>query len=245
MKRKLALLAVIFAFASHALAADKKDLSFQAPDGVTLKASYYSPGKPGPGIMLFHQCNKDRKSWDDLALQLAAAGFHVFTYDLRGFGDSAGEKYEWPGDLNKAMPAWHDKWGPDMDAAYQLFLSQPGVSRETMGVGGASCGVYMALLLAQRHPQQVKALVLLSGFTDQAGKDYLSNTKDAPVLGAASYEDKLAADSIHELIGLSQNRSSELILFWGGGHGTAIFEQKPPFLPFVANWFKEKLTAAH
>ena len=58
---------------------------------VALKATYFNSGKPGPGVLLLHQCNRQRKVWDGLAQQLAAAGIQVLTLDLRGFGESGGQ----------------------------------------------------------------------------------------------------------------------------------------------------------
>src|SRR5271169_3876221 len=63
-----------------------------ASDGVILKATYFPAAKPGPGVLLLHQCNRQRKVWDDLARQLAAAGINVLTLDHRGFGESGGER---------------------------------------------------------------------------------------------------------------------------------------------------------
>jgi hypothetical protein len=34
--------------------------------------------------MLLHQCNRDRKMWDDLAPRLAAEGLNVLALDYRG-----------------------------------------------------------------------------------------------------------------------------------------------------------------
>ena len=34
-------------------------LSLKAPDGITLKATYYSSGKPGPGLVLLHRLSYD------------------------------------------------------------------------------------------------------------------------------------------------------------------------------------------
>ena len=48
-----------------------------APDGTALKASYFGAARPGPGALLLHQVNRERKSWDGLATQLAAAGIHI------------------------------------------------------------------------------------------------------------------------------------------------------------------------
>lgn len=65
-----------------------------APDGTNLKATYFDAGKPGPGVLLLHQCNRDRKVWDGLASQLSGAGINVLTVDNRGFGESGGAPHD-------------------------------------------------------------------------------------------------------------------------------------------------------
>jgi predicted alpha/beta hydrolase len=54
-----------------------------AMDGTHLKATYFAASKPGPGVLLLHQCNRQRKVWDDLAKQMAASGLNVLTLDFR------------------------------------------------------------------------------------------------------------------------------------------------------------------
>jgi hypothetical protein len=49
-----------------------------APDRTMLKTTYLAASKPGPGVMLFHQCNRDRKMWEELAPRLVAAGAECF-----------------------------------------------------------------------------------------------------------------------------------------------------------------------
>src|SRR5713226_9954062 len=71
----------------------KQDADLAAPDGVKLKVTYYSARKPGPGVLLLHQCNRERKTWDPLATQLAQEGIHVLTLDYRGYGESGGERF--------------------------------------------------------------------------------------------------------------------------------------------------------
>jgi len=61
-----------------------------APHGTTLKTTYFAASKPGPGVMLFHQCNRDRKMWEELAPRVVATGLNVLTLDFRGYGDSGG-----------------------------------------------------------------------------------------------------------------------------------------------------------
>src|SRR5262245_54158771 len=38
-------------------------VSLSAADGTKLVATYYAGDKPGPGILLLHQCNRDRSTW--------------------------------------------------------------------------------------------------------------------------------------------------------------------------------------
>jgi len=66
----------------------------KASDGAILKATYFAAVKSGPGVLLLHQCNRQRKVWDDLARQLATAGINVLTFDLRGFGESGGSPFD-------------------------------------------------------------------------------------------------------------------------------------------------------
>src|SRR5271154_2231809 len=111
-----------------------------AADGTTLKATYFVAGKPGPGVLLLHQCNMQRKVGDGLAEQLAAAGINVLTLDNRGFGESGGEPHD------KLTPEQEgqietEKWPGDIDTAIRYLESQPGVTGDMIGVGGASCGV--------------------------------------------------------------------------------------------------------
>jgi dienelactone hydrolase len=141
-------------------------VSLQASDGTILKGTYFASVKPGPGMLLLHQCNQQRKLWDPLGQRLAAAGINVLTVDYRGFGESGGtpDAQLTAQERDKIRT---EKWPDDIDTAFQYLLSQPGVARDRIGAGGASCGVNNSINLARRHPE-VKSLVLLAG---PAGRD--------------------------------------------------------------------------
>src|SRR5438067_6855195 len=75
-------------------------VDLKASDDTILKATYFAAAKPGPGVLLFHQSNRTRKSWDDVAQQLANAGINTLTVDMRGHGDTGGKYDNWT-DPNK------------------------------------------------------------------------------------------------------------------------------------------------
>ncbi|PYX86753.1 MAG: hypothetical protein DMG68_14435, partial [Acidobacteria bacterium] len=130
-----------------------------ASDGTILKASYFAAAHPGPGVLLLHQCNRQRKVWDELAAQLAATGINVLTLDMRGFGESGGTpRDKVPPQEEAKIEA--EKWPGDLETAFQYLVSQPGVKRDLIGVGGASCGVNNSIQTARRHPDEVKSMAL-------------------------------------------------------------------------------------
>ena len=122
-----------------------RTIDLTSPDGIALKASYFPAGRPGPGILLLHACNRDRSSWNGLATAAAARGFHVLALDYRGYGQSGGTKSDDP-----QQQQWiaDREWPGDIDAAYAWLTSQPGVDKTRMGAAGASCGVNQAVQLA-------------------------------------------------------------------------------------------------
>src|SRR5262245_46131482 len=172
-RRMLSNVVLLFAAASCAAKSPPapRIVDLAAKDGVHLKATYFAAEKPGPGVILLHQCNQQRKNWDDLAGSLAAAGINVLTLDYRGYGDSEGPRaLELSNEDRTRMIT--QQWPGDIDTALQYLLSQPGVAKDILGAGGASCGVNQSIQLARRHAE-VKSLVLLSGNTDGDGRKFL------------------------------------------------------------------------
>jgi dienelactone hydrolase len=144
-------------------------IDLKAPDGTVLKASYFAAAKPGPAVLLFHQSNRTRQSWDDVAGQLAAAGINTLTVDSRGHGESGGNYDNWTDRQTRTGKRQESSTGLDLDTAFEYLVSQPGVKRDLIGLGGAGLlGVDSSVETARRHSAEVKSLVLLSGDTLQA-----------------------------------------------------------------------------
>jgi dienelactone hydrolase len=209
------------------------DLS--AKDGVHLKATYFPAQKPGPGVILLHQCNQQRKNWDDLAARLAAAGINVLTLDYRGYGDSDGPRALELSDEDRTKMITQ-QWPSDIDIAFEYLSSQPGVTRETMGAGGASCGVNQSIQLARRHAE-VKSLALLSGNTDAAGRRFLQASTRLPAFFAVADDDDGAVDLMQWLYAVAPNPGNQFAHYATGGHGTVMFAEHKELPGTIVDWF--------
>jgi dienelactone hydrolase len=231
-------LAILSATVASALASPaQRVVDLTATDGTKLKATFFPAGKPGPGVLLLHQCNRQRKVWDSLAQRLADAGINVLTVDNRGFGESGGDPFDkLPPD--KAAQVQTEKWPGDFDLALQYLQSQPGVARDVIGVGGASCGVNNSVQTARRHPE-IRSLVLLSGNTDLNGRQFLRNASTGPAFFAVADDDEFPPTvlSIEWLYSLAANPGKRFFHYEKGGHGADMFAVHPELLGLIVDWY--------
>lgn len=225
-------------------------VDIKSADGTTLKGSYFAAAKLGPGALLFHQSNRTRKSWDDLAARLAAAGINVLIIDSRGFGETGGDR-------KKPKESW---WPGDLDAAIKYLASRPGVNGDLIGVGGAgSMGVEDATETARRHPGQVKSLVLLSGEAFRPQDEFLHQATQLPGLFVFSDEDEYppTEEAMQLMYAHAGSPSKKLVHYpatveapwlWyetsdaskvpaHGGHGTDLFKSHPDLPEIIVRWF--------
>lgn len=210
--------------------------SLAAPDGTKLAASFYPASRPGPGILLLHQCNRDRSSWNELAADLAAKGFHVLSLDYRGYGQSGGTPFN---DIpfQERVRITTEKWPGDIDVAFAYLRAQPGVRQDAIGAAGASCGVNNSIQLSRRHPE-VKSLVLLSGDTDRDGRQHLKRASGLPILFAASDDDGDVVSVMTWIDATSGNKANRFLEYARGGHGTEMFKAHPELPRQIVAWFE-------
>jgi dienelactone hydrolase len=224
-----------------AQSSSRKDVDIAAPDGTKLRATLFSAGKPGPGVMLLHMCNTARKSWEPVAVGLSEAGINTLTIDNRGFGESGGSRFE--GGSPEVQQQLREKWPGDFDAAYQFLISQPGVDKTRLAAGGGSCGVNSAIQLAERHPA-LKTLALLAGSTDIEGINFIADHPERPIFTAAAADDEYNAatiDIMRWFAELSGNPRSKFSGFKDGRHGTEIFGPHPELVQQVVAFFVDTL----
>ena len=214
-------------------------VDIKAAGGVTLKATYFPAGRPGPAILLLHACNKDRASWTGLATDAAANGFHVLALDFRGFGESGGRFTQGP-EQQSTIDLY---WPGDVDAALAWLISQPQVDTTRIGAAGASCGVNQAVQLARSHPE-VRTLVLLSGGINPAGRLHLRDSPGLSVLAAASDGDGGVVGQMQWALGWSRNPANKFVEYKAAGHGTDMFAAEKGLQPLVIGWFNLHLRNA-
>jgi dienelactone hydrolase len=232
----LSLLVVALICVPPAFSADRV-LDLTASDGTKLKATYFAAAKPGPGVLLLHQCNRQRKVWDGLAQQLAAAGINVLTLDYRGFGESGGDRFDQI-PPEKAGQVQQEKWPGDIDTALHYLESQPGVDHDVIGVGGASCGVQNSVQTARRHPE-IKSLVLLSGNTDLNGRKFLRDSARMPVFFSVADDDEFPPTvvAIAWLYSLAADPEKKFVHYATGGHGADMFPVHPELPGLIVDWY--------
>jgi hypothetical protein len=220
-------------------------IDVKTPDGTILKGTYFAAAKPGPGVLLFHQSNRTRKSWEDVGRQLAAAGISALAVDT---------------DPNKTRK---QRWPSELDAAFDFLQSQPGVKRDVIGIGGAGViGVEDSVETARLHPAEVKSLVLLSGETESL--DFLRQASQLPELFVADDNDEYPPIvEAMELLYVTASSPSRKFVHYSaahegpwlwyepfdigkvpakGGHGTDMFKVHPELPGIIVDWFVTTLS---
>lgn len=246
MVRGSLLATALLLIAACCLAAENpapKEVDITAPDGLKLRATYYAAAKPGPGVLLLHMCNTDRKSWAPLAPQLAAAGIHGLAVDNRGFGESGAVASPTPEQQAEARKHWPS----DFDAAFAYLRAQPGVDKSRIGIAGGSCGVNNAVQTARRHPEDVKSLVLLAGGTDAQGVQFLQQNAWLPLFTAGAADDQYDPDTPRTMKWFAEftgNPRNQFMGFADGKHGTEIFSVHPELPKAITAWFADTLIKA-
>jgi dienelactone hydrolase len=202
-------------------------IKFDSADKLEIIGTFYeSPKANSPAVLLLHQWQSTRKSYDGFAKQLQAKGFGVLAIDGRGFGESVKTtdgKTVSPSRTDDAVKAMKI----DVDNAFNFLMKQKNVDANRIGIVGASYGSSLALIYAAEN-KQVKAVALLS-----PGINYFGNMRsepaaktfgNRPLLLVSAEDDKESAETVKKIKTISDNY--EVQIYPKGGHGTNLFGAK-------------------
>jgi pimeloyl-ACP methyl ester carboxylesterase len=97
-------------------------------------------------LFLLHAFPFDHRMWDQVAGDLAKAGWRVFTPDMRGFGRA---------------PSW-DGYEPDLKVVADdlvKLMDKFGIDKAVFG--GCSLGGYVVMQMLRHYPERVSAVILV------------------------------------------------------------------------------------
>jgi dienelactone hydrolase len=224
-----------------------------SPDGVNLVGTLFDSAKPNsPALLMLHQWQSDRHSFDDFAKRMQAKGFNVLSIDGRGFGESTKTSDGKPVTAGRTDTDVKAMLG-DVGAAFDFLAKQKNVDPNHIGIVGASYGSSLALIYAADNPR-VAALALLS-----PGLNYFGNMQTQPAAEKygkrpmfliAAEDDKESADAVRNLAAVNNNGMYGMLVYPNGGHGTALFKlsfpnhERPELAESLEWFFTSRFSAA-
>ena len=207
---------------------DSFDIGMVTEDGVRLKGTYYRPAATdAPGVALLPMLGRKRGDWDAFARQLQDAGFGVLAIDLRGHGESEGQR-EWR------------KMTKDAAIAVDFIRSRPEIHPDRIAILGASIGANITINYAALDAA-IRGAALLSPGLDYHGvttPDAVKAYGKRPLFLAASSEDAYAYESVQELSKLAAG-PVQLVLLDGQGHGTQMLGRENGLEEALLKWLRE------
>lgn len=199
--------------------------------GGQLSGTFIDAGRGTPGVLLFHMCDPNAvDGWAPVAERLAAIGVSSLAVAYRGYGPSRGQTTSVPGDQRFA----------DADAMLAYLRSRVGATAP-VGVTGSSCGVEVALRTAMRHPDGMRAVVVIAGPHSDDLLEHVRKTPGLAVFSGSSEGNRPAPDWAQALKAASRNPASQVRIPPGSAHGTEIFRENPAFAVEIADWLVERL----
>jgi len=220
-----------------------QSVELSVENNVNLDARYYSPEEEGPGILLLCQCDPttDQNEYNNLASKLQKEGYHVLSFDYRGFGDSDGSKPDMKSmnSMEDVLNYWREHWIEDVDKAFTFLSNKEGVQKNNMTIVGASCGNFLALEYAL-NKTKIKTLTLLGGPVDDKVIGQLKNAEDLPILIIAG-NDGPTFKWVDRIFEASKNEQSRLMKFKTITHGTGIFHTEPWTEDVIVEWINRTL----
>jgi len=205
-------------------------VTIEAPDGVKLVGSLFDSGKPNsPALLLLHQWQSDRHSYDEFAKREQSKGFVVLAIDGRGFGEST-KKADGTSVTAGRSDADVKAMLGDVDAAIGFLKKQKNVDATAIGIVGASYGSSLAIIYAADHPE-IKAVALLSPglnyFGNMATEPAVQKYGDRPLYLLASVDDKESFEAVGRLnpiVGGRAKYGQTIHPEKEAGHGTSLLK---------------------
>ena len=135
----------------------------------------------------------------------------------------------------------------DVQVAYDTLVAKKGVETSSMGIAGASCGVFLGLEFAISNPN-INSLVLLGGPTDSTQRKQLQDMTELPILLISGDERgpsevRGTLEWLDEGFAASTHPEKRFLKYKTVTHGTNRFEHHPSTEQMVVEWFRKTLSS--
>lgn len=205
-----------------------ENIIFHARDNTNLVSTFWQGN--GPSVILLHQFNKDRHSYDSFAQELHKNGFSVLSFDFRGFGESGLNKDQF--DVNDFLSLVSDV------KAAKRFLEERNSNTEKIFIIGASIGANTAMNYAPID-SHVEGIVLLSPGLEYKGIKIEESAKQyqGNIFLVSSEGDEYSNKTVHKIMDIAKTADKEIKIYPGSAHGTDLF-YKSDLNKLIIDWMK-------
>jgi alpha-beta hydrolase superfamily lysophospholipase len=203
-------------FAAHAAG-----VSLQAADGVPIHATVIHPESSTRGAIFVHMEGRTGKDWAFLTERLAKNGLTSIAVDLRGHGQSSGERA-------------HDAMAQDVQAA-AAWLADNGV--EDIACVGAEIGANLCLIAANEDPR-IRSVAALSPRLNPSGLNAPKAMQSwgGSILAVASAEDAPGSKCVDLLAQIAGDDRAEVVVLSEEGVGTQMLSRSPSLEGTLVDW---------
>ncbi|HET9532337.1 MAG TPA: dienelactone hydrolase family protein, partial [Blastocatellia bacterium] len=152
-------------------------------------------------------------------------------------------------EVHSFTPQQREQLYLDVRAALNFLVSQKAVDPMRIGIFAEALSADSAVLGAADVPG-VRVFAFVSGYLSPRAKDVISTRPDIAVLCVVSSEDRDSFRDMSDCYKLSRNSKSNILVYDGLGHATAMFStwryNRPDERPLdyiVSDWINERLNA--
>lgn len=236
--------------AERKLGFKEKEVSFRAEDGWRLRGMMSKPRSAGrgvPAVIFLHSFEHDRDVfgyyiYPGLAEIVASRGVATLRIDLRGRGQSMGEKelHSFSGEEVKGVRL-------DVRAAVSFLEKQAGVDATRVGIVAEQQSADAAVM-GWSGDHRFSAITILTGLLSDEAKDQIAANPDIALFLIASKEDRRSFRDMASAYNLTGNPNSRIRVYKNLGMGTGMFgfsrllhPEDRPIEEDIADWISDQL----
>ncbi|MBE9468910.1 MAG: dienelactone hydrolase family protein [Bacteroidetes bacterium] len=150
---------LFFVFCFSSVVNAQEEISFKAPDGISITADLYKGQPSDTYVVLFHQAGYSRGEYRETAPKIVKIGFNCLAVDLRS-GDEVNNVLNKTAQKAKGLgkPTTYIDAEQDMIAAIDYAFD---INKKTVVLLGSSYSASLCLKIAKNNPK-VKAVIAFS-----------------------------------------------------------------------------------